>query len=190
MGRAPSPQRGPAPLHGIALVGRGIENTCSSFVPGRWPSEEQAGRSLLAGSPESPLDQCATLIRQPFETWKVVAATLDDPVAARQIRAFGDPIEEALGMVDVAFLHYAALPDVNDTLALVPALPAHVYVEELVAHGDAELARVPGREDRRLVLREEVPQVDINVLVLGPQSRQEEFALHDLPVADVAPPQA
>jgi hypothetical protein len=61
-----------------------------------------------------------------------------------------------------------------------------VDVEELVAHGDAELAGVPGREDRRLALGEKVSQVDINVLVVGPQSRQEEFALDDLPVSDVA----
>ena len=50
-------------------------------------------------------------------------------------------------MVDVAFLHDVALPEVNDTLPLVPALPAHVDVEELVAHGHAALAGVSHPEN-------------------------------------------
>jgi hypothetical protein len=50
-------------------------------------------------------------------------------------------------------------------------------VEELVPHGDAELARVPRREDRRLAIGEELSQIDIDVRIVGPQSRQEEFAV-------------
>jgi hypothetical protein len=34
-----------------------------------------------------------------------MTATLYDPVGVRQVRAVGDPIEEALGVVDIAFLH-------------------------------------------------------------------------------------
>ena len=122
--RGGHPPKGGPRLHESALVGRATKS-CSLFVL----------RPLLSGE-EAPPATCRLMPRiaarprrdrhpSAIRDLECYGATLDDAVGARQIRASGDPIEKALGMVDIAFLHDAALPDVNDTLPLVPALPAH-----------------------------------------------------------------